>query len=57
MKILFTLLTSLICLSGWAADNEFALDIRDHLFEPAELCVLANHKIKLLVQNHVDTPD
>lgn len=57
MKILFTLLTSLICLSGWAADNEFALVIRDHRFEPAELRVPANQKIKLLVHNQDATPE
>jgi hypothetical protein len=56
MKILFVLL-SLFCLSSWAADNEFALVIRDHRFEPAEIRVPANQKIKLVVHNQDSTPE
>jgi len=55
-KILVALLT-LAALSVWAADNEFALTIRDHRFEPAELRVPANRKIKLVVHNQDGTPE
>ena len=57
MKLLFTLLTSLVCLSSLAADNELALVIRDHRFEPAELRVPANQKVKLIVHNQDATPE
>lgn len=56
MKRLFALLP-LLCLSAWAADNEFALAIRDHRFEPAEIRVPANQKIKLVVHNQDATPE
>ena len=53
----FVALLSLVCLSSWAADNEFALAIKDHRFEPAEIRVPANQKIKLLVHNQDATPE
>ena len=56
MKKLFALLP-LLCLSAWAADPEFVLVIRDHRFEPAEIRVPANQKIKLVVHNQDATPE
>ena len=56
MKKLIALL-SLVCLSSFAADNEFALVIRDHRFEPTELRVPANQKVKLIVHNQDSTPE
>jgi len=56
MKKLFALLP-FICLSAWAADTEFAMAIRDHRFEPAEIRVPANQKIKLVVHNQDSTPE
>jgi hypothetical protein len=56
MKKLFALL-ALVCLSSWAADNEFALVIREHRFEPAEVRVPANQKVKLIVHNQDATPE
>ena len=56
MKKLLSLL-SLLCLSAWAADPEFALVIRDHRFEPAEIRVPAGQKIKLVVHNQDATPE
>ncbi len=56
MKKLFALLP-LICLSAWAADPEFPLVIKDHRFEPAELRVPANQKVKLNVHNQDATPE
>ena len=50
-------LLSLLCLSAWAADPEFALVIRDHRFEPAEIRVPAGQKIKLVVHNQDATPE
>lgn len=47
----------LLCLSAWAADNEFALAIRGHRFEPAEIRVPANQKVKLVVHNQDSTPE
>ena len=51
--LLFPLIAVLISLSGatFAADNEVALIIKDHRFEPAVIKVAAGQKIKLLVHN------
>lgn len=56
MKI-FVPLLALFCLSSWAAENEFALVIREHRFEPAEIRVPARQKIKLVVHNQDATPE
>jgi plastocyanin len=56
MKPLFILL-SLFSLNIYAADNEMALVIRDHRFEPAELRVPVGKKIKLIVHNQDATPE
>jgi hypothetical protein len=58
MKSLLALF-SLVCLSfsSLAADAEFALVIRDHRFEPAEIRVPANQKIKLVVHNQDASPE
>ncbi|MHB8665962.1 MAG: cupredoxin domain-containing protein [Burkholderiales bacterium] len=59
MKKLFALL-ALTCLlpSPVLADTpEFALVIRDHRFQPAELRVPAGQKIKLVVHNQDNTPE
>jgi len=55
-KVLMALLAA-ASLSAWAADNEFALTLRDHRFDPAELRVPANKKIKLIVHNQDSTPE
>jgi plastocyanin len=47
----------LYSLSAVAADPEFALVIREHRFEPAELRVPAGKKIKLVVHNQDATPE
>jgi hypothetical protein len=58
-----TLLPFVACLllgiSAQAAgtDPEFALTIRDHRFEPAELRVPAGKKIKLVIDNQDSTPE
>jgi hypothetical protein len=40
-----------------AAPPVFEIEIRDHLFYPAELVVPANTKVKLLVRNSDATPE
>jgi heme/copper-type cytochrome/quinol oxidase subunit 2 len=57
MKLLFVLLTSVVCLSSFAADNELSLVIRDHRFEPTELRVPSNQKVKLIVHNQDASPE
>jgi hypothetical protein len=57
MKLLFALLSSLLFLCAWAADAEVALVIRDHRFDPAEIRVAADQKIKLVVHNQDATPE
>jgi heme/copper-type cytochrome/quinol oxidase subunit 2 len=48
----------LLCsLSAFAADGEFALVIRDHCFEPAEVRVPVGRKVKLVVHNQDATPE
>ncbi len=47
----------LVPLLSWAAETEFALTIRNHRFEPAELKVPAGQKIKLVVHNTDATPE
>ncbi|MBB5186695.1 hypothetical protein HNQ57_000956 [Zhongshania antarctica] len=43
--------------SVWAEKPSFNLEIREHLFTPAELRVPANTKIKLWVYNRDSTPE
>jgi hypothetical protein len=41
-----------------AADKpEFEIEIKNHLFEPAELVIPANVKVKLIVYNRDPTPE
>lgn len=42
---------------GFAAEGDFALVIRDHRVQPAELIVPSGKKIKLLVENQDATPE
>jgi len=43
--------------SAWAADAEYAITIKDHRFEPAEVRVPADKKVKLLIHNRDATPE
>ena len=54
-----TALLALLAMSAcaWAGDQEIALNIRDHRFEPAEIRVPAGQKIKLVVHNQDKTPE
>jgi heme/copper-type cytochrome/quinol oxidase subunit 2 len=57
MKSLPILFGLLLSVSAWAADTEYQLVIREHRFEPAELRVPANRKVKLVVHNQDSTPE
>lgn len=41
----------------WAADGEYALTIKDHQFDPSEVHVPANMKVKLIVHNLDAAPE
>lgn len=59
LALALALATSLSALVGFAraAEPEVALAIRNHHFEPAELKVPANQRIKLVVHNQDPTPE
>lgn len=40
-----------------AARPEYTLEIKNHLFYPAELVIPAGEKVKLIIYNHDDTPE
>lgn len=47
-----------LCASAtWAADFQQSLVIKNHRFEPAEIKVPANQRIKLTVHNQDSTPE
>ena len=47
----------LVSIPGLAADPEFNLQITGHRFEPTELRVPANTRVKITVQNQDATPE
>jgi len=47
----------MVSIPGLAADPEFSLLITGHRFEPTELRVPANTRVKLTVQNQDATPE
>jgi plastocyanin len=51
------LITLLLPFAASAAEMEYALVIKDHRFQPAELTVPAGKKIKLTVENKDATPE
>ncbi len=51
------LFASLFSLNALAADAEVTLIIKNHRFEPAEVKVPANQRIKLVVHNQDSTPE
>lgn len=56
MKPLF-LAFLLVPASVLAADAEYALTIKDHRFEPAEVRIPADKKVKLVIKNLDVTPE
>lgn len=47
----------LLPVAALAAESEYALVIRDHRFEPAEISIPAGMKVKLRVENKDKTPE
>ncbi len=56
-SVLPALLLLLASPAALAADAEFAINIKDHRFEPAELRVPSGQKLKLIVNNQDATPE
>ncbi len=57
-KVLTTsLLTGLYCQSLFAATPVIELNIKDHLFYPAEIVIPVDTKVKLLINNLDATPE
>jgi hypothetical protein len=54
-KVLFILI--LLAMPAVAKTPIFEIEIRNHLFEPSELVIPANTKVKLIVYNHDPTPE
>ncbi len=50
-------LLALSPLFAFAADNEFAITIKDHKFTPSEVRVPAGQKVKLIIENQDTTPE
>jgi hypothetical protein len=53
----FFLVCFLLAAPVAAKTPEFEIEIRNHLFEPTELVVPANTKVKLIVYNRDPTPE
>ncbi len=56
-RIFAAALLALSPLFAVAADNEFAITIKDHQFSPAEIRVPAGQKVKLVIENLDATPE
>lgn len=59
-----TVATALLCATGLmtsvtahAAEATASLAIKNHRFEPAELSIPANQRVKITVTNHDNTPE
>jgi len=50
-------LAAFVPIVAFGADAEVLLKIKDHRFDPAEIRIPANQKIKLVVQNLDATPE
>ena len=58
MKIKLTLtLLCCICIPCWAGKPAFEIEIKNHLFHPAEIQIPANTKVKLIIYNRDPTPE
>jgi hypothetical protein len=57
VKYAALVILGLLVLPVQAATPVFEIEIRNHLFEPPELIVPANTKIKLIVYNRDSTPE
>jgi plastocyanin len=58
VKVLLSLIASLFVSTGvLAAEAEFVIVIKNHKFEPSEVAVPANQKVKLIVDNQDTTAE
>ena len=59
LRSLFTIALACLVTAGGvqAAERELTLVIKNHRFEPAELKVPANQRVKLVVHNQDSTPE
>jgi plastocyanin len=55
--LIAALAATLFALPAVAAEPEFALVIKNHRFEPAELRIPAGQRVKLIVHNQDSTPE
>ncbi len=56
--LLYLTLLQLLLVNPVAAETKkFTIEIKDHLFYPAELVVPAHEKVKLIIMNHDLTPE
>ena len=55
--LFFALAVAMLPLSLHAQQDEFAIAIKNHRFEPAELVVPAGKRVKLVVHNQDSTPE
>ncbi|WP_281557172.1 cupredoxin domain-containing protein [Thalassomonas sp. RHCl1] len=53
------LLLTTLCWScvSWGKRPEYKLELKDHLFYPAEIEIPAGRKVKLVIHNHDSTPE
>jgi len=56
-RVLFSLGLALSCGLAAAAEPEVNLVIKNHRFEPSEVKVAANQRVRLLVHNQDSTPE
>ena len=54
---LVKLIPLLLPLTAFAAAPDYALIIKDHRFQPAELTIPSGKKVKLLIENQDATPE
>jgi hypothetical protein len=56
-RLRLLLVATLLTIPAAAKAPEFEIEIRNHLFEPSEIVVPANTKVKLIVYNRDPTPE
>ncbi|MEW6982801.1 cupredoxin domain-containing protein [Colwelliaceae bacterium 6471] len=56
-SLIFFISSFFVAFAVWADKEQYALEIKDHLFYPAEIVIPANKKIKLIIYNRDDTPE
>lgn len=57
MKSIIAILILGLSLNAFADEDDFSLVIQNHQFEPSELIIPVNKKIKLRIENKDSTPE